>query len=316
MASGGGAIGIPPDFRTSVNNEILMANVFRDMELSIGKFATRSDKFINFVKKRPEYPIVLTTVPFTAVSQVLFMVTQHTTEEMFEFRCNCKCGSTTQLEDTKYWNSPGTHSPELRLRFVRLLDAVASKYGHDKRGFLSVAHQVICKIIVGQSMFMAVFTGNAIGPKRLRKLGVCMYPGWDGQLMSFKASRAFEINSVHSSLFAPSPFVKCIFFTFSEKEGRGSDKLLGDQRNCYALWNPVQEGNPPPPSALCDKILQRAHEVFSSMTSPPPFLLCRIYFLEDYAYVTVKVRRVRMQSKSCHYEIFILKGEPYTNLNL
>jgi hypothetical protein len=304
--------GVAHDFRASPENEIVMRNVFRDMELSIGKFASRSEKFTRFVYQRPEYPVVLTSVPFTAVTQILFMVTH--SDDMFEpSRCRC----------AECWNKT-TRNHELSGAFSRLLSAVASKYGRDKQGFLSLARQVISKIVAGQRTFLAVYIGNAIGPKRLRKLGVCLYPGWDGELVSFRTTRAFEFNQAHAALFPLNPFSKCIFFTFSEREmaaapGEGKGKpssLSAKQMLCPATAPGFTSSLPP--SALCDKILQRAHEYFSATPSSPPpaHVLERIYFMEESVHVTVKVRRVRTQAKTCHYEIFILKGEPYTNLDL
>lgn len=298
--------GVAPEFRASPENELFMRNVFRDMELSIGKFASRSDKFTRFVYQRPEYPVVLTPIPFTAVTQILFMVTH--SDNMFEpSRCRC----------AECWNKT-MRNHELSKPFSRLLSAVASKYGRDKQGFLSVARQVISKIVAGQHTFLAVYIGNAIGPKRLRKLGVCLYPGWDGELISFRTTRAFEFNQVHA-LFPLNPFSKCIFFTFSEREtvaGSGEGKVSAKQMLCPATTPGFTSSLPP--SALCDKILERAHEYLSTTSSipAPAYVLERIYFMEESVHVTVKVRRVKTQAKTCHYEIFILKGEPYTNLDL
>lgn len=303
--------GVGPDFHATAENEIAMCNAFRDMELSIGRFASRSDKFTRFVHQRPEYPVVLTSLPFTAITQVLFMVTH--SGDMFEpSRCRC----------AECWNKT-TRNHELSRSFSRLLSAVAGKYGRDKQGFLSVARQVISKIVAGQRTFLAVYIGNAIGPKRLRKLGVCLYPGWDGELISFRTTRAFEFDQTHATVFPLNPFSKCIFFTFSERErsdasgdGKANPSLSAKQMLCPATTTPGFTSSLPP-SALCDKILQRAHEYFTAMPSPPPaFVLERIYFMDESVHVTVKVRRVKTQAKTCHYEIFILKGEPYTNLDL
>jgi hypothetical protein len=296
--------GFAPEFRPSPETEVLLSNAFRDMELSLGRYTSRSDKFAKFISSRPEYPVVFTSVPFTAVNQILFMTGHFSLEEMFTLSiCDClECKGKGVRKKT---------------RFSKLLDAVAKKYGPNKEGFLYVAHQIISKIAVGQRTFMAVFTGDTIGPKRVRKNGVTLYPGWDGESLAFKTTRTYEF---YPTGFSPNPFSHCIFFTFSDREIEdGSPFKCVPQMLRPQLYG--SKNSSLPPSALCDKILQRAHEVFCALPSPlPPFILERIYFQQPNTvslscYITVKVRRVKI-TKTAHYEIFILKGLPYTNIEL
>jgi hypothetical protein len=214
-------------------------------------------------------------------------------------------------------------------QFGAVLECLAGKYRDARGEFMFVAHQVLCKIACGQTMFTAVFTGETIGTKRIRKYGTSLFPGWDLEPIDHRQARNFEYKpfELHrsgsdpnaallrspDSRSPPPPPPPLIYMTTSLFQTADNIIKQFDLSACTK----TASGKLCPPK-LCDKILTRAHAFFSSVYTRNLFI--RIYFVgvaSNY-YITVRVTRTLANPKRSHphYEIFILKGSMHTNIEL
>jgi hypothetical protein len=288
----------PPEFKPSRETDTKLVSTLHDLEESLGRYSIRTAKrFHDFISMQPEYPLVLTSLPFTAVEQVLFMATS----QVFP-TSSCKC------DRCKAHNS----------RFVAVLECLAGKYKVHRGEFVSVAHQVLSKVACGQTMFMAVFTGESIGTKRIRKHGTMLFPGWDMQPVNHREVRNFEYRPFRHQVDSNKadlrnayslPLPPLIYMTTSLIQSPDALKQV--------FQHPPEfpKTSSPNPPRLCDKILARAHCYFSSVYARDVFI--RIYFtgsLGSYYYITVRVTRKHVKFHP-HYEIFIMKGSMYTNID-
>lgn len=285
-----------PSRDTESRLEGSISSPLHDLEESLGRYSVRTARrFHNFISRQPEYPLVLTPLPFTAVEQILFMATSQVIPTN-----SCKC------DRCKAHNS----------QFGAVLECLADKYKSARGEFMFVAHQVLCKIACGQTMFTAVFTGETIGTKRIRKYGSLLFPGWDLEPIDHRQARNFEYRPfvLHPDLAPKTTKARqppLIYMTTSLIQ---SAETIMQHFECTVSKTPSGKLCPP---KLCDKILTRAHAFFSSVYARNLFV--RIYFLgvaSNY-YITVRVTRTtRLPKSHPHYEIFILKGSMYTNIQL
>jgi hypothetical protein len=142
--------------------------VFADLEETLGPYTKASAKrFRRFIATRPEFPCVLSTLPFIAIEQVLFAATQYPWDELF----------------TESWNTGkiGVRSD----RFIRVLERLSSKYGARAEDFFNVTEQVLARLAVQQTVFAAVYVGPTGEAGELQR-------GPRDTVPEFKQQRVFE----------------------------------------------------------------------------------------------------------------------------
>lgn len=125
-----------------VYGHLCVRRAFDDAQLVLGQYSSRTaPRFRSTVISHPSYPIVLCETPFHVVEQVLFLTTNYRHAEL-KRRLN--------------------HSQD---SIVRVLKRLAHKFadrdphpeGH--RRYMFTANQVIMKVMLGQTLFLAVYIG-------------------------------------------------------------------------------------------------------------------------------------------------------------
>jgi hypothetical protein len=178
-----------------------VARAFDDLEEAFGRYCKRSGpRFMGFLMRRPEYPCVVTTLPFIAIEQLLFAVTNHSWGEMFIQRpghampkgCklsqldmapiagqSCPCPNCSQLYEST--SLVGVHAGP----FAKLIDLLASKYGARSKEFVLLAYQILGKVAADTNSFVAVY----VGPEGV--LG-CLPTGPRDAAPRYRTQRVFE----------------------------------------------------------------------------------------------------------------------------
>jgi hypothetical protein len=73
-----------PSFAPQFEAHCCVANAFADLEEVLGRYSSRrAGRFEAFLRRRPEFPVVLTRLPFVAVEQLLLAVSSCTFRELF-----------------------------------------------------------------------------------------------------------------------------------------------------------------------------------------------------------------------------------------
>lgn len=130
-----------PSFVPQAKIVCCVRRAFDDLEESLGRYSSRTgDRFLGFLQRRPEYPCVLSRLPFLAVEQLLFAVSHHRWADIFE----STSGGAVRLRDGP---------------FSLLLEHVAAKYRSRAPDFMQLAHHVLAKVAVQQTAFVAAYVG-------------------------------------------------------------------------------------------------------------------------------------------------------------
>lgn len=78
------ALASPPSFAPQFEAHCCVANAFADLEEVLGRYSSRrAARFEGFLRRRPEFPVVLTRLPFVAVEQLLLAISSCTFRELF-----------------------------------------------------------------------------------------------------------------------------------------------------------------------------------------------------------------------------------------
>lgn len=78
------ALACAPVFAPQIEAHYGVANAFADLEDLFGRYsAKRASRFKGLLLRRPEYPVILTRLPFSAVEQVLFAMSMCRFHELF-----------------------------------------------------------------------------------------------------------------------------------------------------------------------------------------------------------------------------------------
>jgi hypothetical protein len=78
------ALACAPMFAPQIEAHYGVANAFTDLEDLFGRYtAKRASRFMGLLLRRPEYPVILTRLPFSAVEQVLFAISMCRFHELF-----------------------------------------------------------------------------------------------------------------------------------------------------------------------------------------------------------------------------------------
>jgi len=78
------SLGCAPSFSPQFEAHLCVANAFADLEEVLGRYASRrASRFLAFLRRRPEFPVVLSRLPFVAVEQLLLAISCHSFHELF-----------------------------------------------------------------------------------------------------------------------------------------------------------------------------------------------------------------------------------------
>ena len=129
------------DFKTA-EEELSLHRAFEDVESVLGRYSNRSSRnFRHVIISHPAYPLVLCEAPFVVVEQILFLTTQYTHLDLKR--------RLASPEDT----------------VIKVVDRLAIKFAERDvhpdgvRRYMVTANQVLSKVMLGQTSFLAVYLG-------------------------------------------------------------------------------------------------------------------------------------------------------------
>lgn len=159
------------------------------LEATLGRYCSRSaPTFRKFLQANIDFPVVLTTLPFVSVEQLLFALTQTPRDEIYEESESAERGrggnegSRSPAEPAKRGQCSGKRLALIvGSAFDMWITKLEQKYGARRGDFADLAHAVIAKEAIGQRYFLAVYVGPQGLPGKLQRGPIVDVPAYRAQ---------------------------------------------------------------------------------------------------------------------------------------
>jgi len=185
-----------------VSDELALRRAFDDLQSAAGRYSARtSSRFRKLVLGHPAYPLVLCETPFFVIEQLLFLCSQYTHNDL-------KHRLITPKDSV-----------------IRLIDYMAAKFASRDvhpdaaKRFMSTANQVITKVMIGQTSFLAVYVGPSYSSKAVAASG--------GITLQHKDQRVFSWTSAVEPMTRFPPMLQTTIIPLPVCLGKLDAKNLG-----------------------------------------------------------------------------------------
>jgi hypothetical protein len=175
-----------PSYAAVAHVEAAVRGVMDDLEASLGRYCSRSaPAFRKFLAARVDFPVVLTTLPFVCIEQLLFAITQTPRRDIFAPVPQRGGSGGSGPAACQEPSGGGCSCCSLGLlvgsTFDSLMTKLEAKHGARSGEFAELAYAVISKEAVGQRHFLAVYVGPQGSAARLQRGPVTEVPAYRAQ---------------------------------------------------------------------------------------------------------------------------------------